>query len=110
MSSNRDNGCPSKLFHMLNPLEKCEILEPVVKLPGSRSRVRSYITLLKFFLPEHPEFGADVGGSLFIFNASPWVSFVVYLGQMLEVKVCVDLSGTDIGMPQQFLDTSKVVA
>ena len=49
-------------------------------------------------------------GSRFVFDASPWVGFVVYLGQMLEVKVSVDLGGTDIGMSEQFLHATKVVA
>jgi hypothetical protein len=61
-------------------------------------------------MPEYPEFGADVGCSRFIFKTRPWVGFVVYLGQMLEVKVGVDLGRTDIGMSKQFLHATKVVA
>jgi len=31
------------------------------------------------------------------------VSLVVYLGQMLEVKVCVNLGAADVRMSEQFL-------
>ena len=34
---------------------------------------------------------------------------VVYLGQMLEVKVSIDLCGTDVGVPQEFLDTAQIM-
>ena len=34
---------------------------------------------------------------------------VVYLGKMLKIKVCIDLGGADIGMPQQLLDAAQVV-
>lgn len=43
-------------------------------------------------------------------ESRPRVSLVVYLGQVLEVKVRIDLRGADIGMPQQFLNTAQVVA
>ena len=35
---------------------------------------------------------------------------IVYLGQMLEVKMGVDLRRGDIGMAEEFLDTAKIVA
>jgi len=38
------------------------------------------------------------------------MSLVVYLGKMLEVKVSINLSRRDIGMAQQFLDTTKIMA
>ena len=37
------------------------------------------------------------------------MSLVVYLGKMLEVKVSINLSGRDIGVAQQFLDTTQVM-
>jgi hypothetical protein len=38
------------------------------------------------------------------------MSFVVYLGEMLEVKVGVDLGGRNVGMAQQLLHSAQVVA
>ena len=40
-----------------------------------------------------------------IFFSCPRVGLVVYLGQMLEIKVRINLRGGYIGMPQQLLDT-----
>ena len=38
------------------------------------------------------------------------MGLVVYLGEMLEVKVCVDLGRRDIGVPQQLLHAAQVMA
>ena len=38
------------------------------------------------------------------------MGLVVYLGEMLEVKVRIDLRARDIGVPKQFLYTTQVVA
>jgi hypothetical protein len=38
------------------------------------------------------------------------MSFVVYLGEMLEVKVRIDLGCGDIGVSQQFLNAAQVMA
>ena len=35
---------------------------------------------------------------------------VVYLGQMLEVKVCIDLRRADVGVAEKFLHAAQVVA
>jgi hypothetical protein len=35
---------------------------------------------------------------------------VVYLGQVLEVKVRIYLGGTDIGVTEEFLDATQIVA
>ena len=35
---------------------------------------------------------------------------VVYLGQVLEVEMCVNLRGGDVGMPEQFLNGTQVGA
>ena len=43
-------------------------------------------------------------------GASPGVRFVVYLGQVLEVKVSIDLGRADVGVSQQLLDAAQVVA
>jgi len=37
------------------------------------------------------------------------MSFVVYLGEMLEVKVSIDLGGRYVGVPKQFLNPTQVV-
>ncbi len=34
---------------------------------------------------------------------------VVYLGQMLEIKMSINLCGRDVGMPEQFLHAPEVV-
>ncbi len=38
----------------------------------------------------------------------PWVRLVVDLGQVLEVKVGVDLGGADVGVTQEFLHGAQV--
>ena len=38
------------------------------------------------------------------------MSFVVYLGEVLEVKVSIYLGRADIRVAQQLLDTAQVVA
>jgi len=38
------------------------------------------------------------------------MSLVVYLGQVLEVKVRIDLGGRDTGVPEEFLDAAQIVA
>jgi hypothetical protein len=45
-----------------------------------------------------------------IFRPCSRVGLVVYLGEVLEVKVSIDLCCGDIRVPQQFLDTTQVVA
>jgi hypothetical protein len=35
---------------------------------------------------------------------------VVYLGEVLEVKVRVDLGRGDVRVPEEFLDTAQVMA
>ena len=47
---------------------------------------------------------------LLVFFSRPRMGLVVYLGQMLEIKVCIDLSRGDIGVPQKFLHATQVVA
>ncbi len=37
------------------------------------------------------------------------MSFVVYLGEVLEVKVSIYLRRADIGVAEQLLDTTQVV-
>ena len=43
------------------------------------------------------------------FDSCPWVGFVVYLGQVLEVKVCIHLGGADIGVAEELLDGAQVM-
>jgi len=38
------------------------------------------------------------------------MGFVVYLGEVLEIKVRINLGAADIGMPEQFLHAAKIVA
>ncbi len=38
----------------------------------------------------------------------PGVSFIVYLRQVLKIKVCIDLGCTDIGVTEQFLYRTQV--
>ena len=47
---------------------------------------------------------------LFGFEACPGMRLVVYLGKVLEVKVHIYLSSTDIRVPQKFLHTAKIIA
>jgi len=44
------------------------------------------------------------------FDSCPWVGLVVYLGQVLEVKVCIYLGGADIRVAKEFLDATQIVA
>jgi hypothetical protein len=45
-----------------------------------------------------------------VFLAGAWMSLVVDLGKMLEIKVCVHLRCGDVGMPKKLLDTSQIMA
>ncbi len=47
---------------------------------------------------------------LLVLSARTRVSFIVYLGKMLEIKVSIYLSRADIGMAQQFLDAAQIAA
>lgn len=38
------------------------------------------------------------------------MGFIVYLGEMLEVEVCINLRRRDIRVPQQFLNASQIMA
>ena len=38
------------------------------------------------------------------------VRFIVYLGEMLKIKVRVDLRGRDAGMAQEILDRPQITA
>jgi hypothetical protein len=42
------------------------------------------------------------------FPAGPRVGLIIYLGKMLEIKVCVNLRRADICMAQHFLHTAQV--
>ena len=38
------------------------------------------------------------------------MSLIVYLGKMLEIKVCVNLGGADVRMAQHFLHAAHCLA
>ncbi len=46
--------------------------------------------------------------TLFIASACAWMGFIVYLGEMLKIKVGVDLRGADICMPEHFLNNAQI--
>lgn len=47
--------------------------------------------------------------TLFIASACAWMGFIVYLGEMLKIKVGVDLRGADIGVAKQFLNPAQIL-
>ncbi len=44
------------------------------------------------------------------FSARAWMCSVVYFGEMLKIKVRIDLGGGNIGVPEQFLNTTQILA
>ena len=78
VAAHRDNGCPSKLFHLISPselLDGTHVAGAAATAPNCKL-------------------------SAFVFDSCPWVGLVVYLGQVLEVKVCIHLGGADIRVAQ----------
>ena len=45
-----------------------------------------------------------------VFFSRPGMGFVVYLGEMLEVKVGIDLGRGDVGVAEQLLHAAEIVA
>ncbi len=51
-----------------------------------------------------------MSGFVVCLSSRPGMGFVVYLGQVLEVKVRIYLGRADIGMTEEFLNTPQIVA
>ena len=45
-----------------------------------------------------------------VLAARPWMGLIVYLGEMLKIKVRVSLGGGDAGMPQKLLNRPQIPA
>ena len=48
--------------------------------------------------------------ALFFLSARPRVRFIIYLGEMLKIKVSIDLGRADVRMPEQLLDRPQITA